>query len=198
MGHNSSRRARERVDAGTQFDVDQYKARSIWGSWRGMDRAARDRYFNADEIAWLNRYGSRLDQLSCLAVESRNEREKHFIGVCLGHHPSATDRERLWLRAQMVVRYEASLERAALCGEALRERDAVLARCMQLEEDLRQANQDAGGSWAESEMRFKDLWQEALDRRRGLCNVSRVLTWPAAAHVARSPDWRMFTHGVCR
>ena len=198
MGHNPSRnpfrRARQ-VASTAQYEVDQYKAQSIWGGWRGLVAATRSRYFNVDEIAWLNRYGSRLDQLACLTVDPRNEREKAFVKICLGHAAPTTDRHRLWLRAQMVVRYESSLERAALCGAAEQERDAILAKCRQLEGEVREWQMQYHGSWAEAEMRFNGRWEELVNRRRGLANVSPVLLWSPAP---RSPDQAMFDFRMCQ
>ena len=60
MGHNPSRQAIKALSAHAAYDVEQYKASAIWGLWRGLKADLRDRYFNADEIAWINRYGSRL------------------------------------------------------------------------------------------------------------------------------------------
>ncbi len=43
----------------------------------------------------------------------RSDAEKHFLAVCNGDVVPRTDRERLWLRVQVVCRYEQALQRAA-------------------------------------------------------------------------------------
>ena len=141
MGHNPSRYKIKAIGADTQREVDQYKARSIWGAWRGLRQEIRELYFNADEIAWITRYGSRLDQIACMVAVPRNEREKHFLGVCLRHHGPTNDRERLWVRVQMVVRFEGVLERSARCDQAEEIAAGLAARCRQLEADLKDAEE---------------------------------------------------------
>ena len=175
MGHNPSRRTLKAAATSTQYEVDQYKARSIWGAWRGQKQEVRDRYFNADEIAWITRYGSRLDQIACMAVEPRNERERRFLGVCLRHHGPINDRERLWLRAQMVVRFEGALARSARCDRAEELAAALTARCKQLATDLSDAE-------AESAAFLPSVWMmqaetEQATRRLALRNVDRVPEW---------------------
>ena len=190
MSHTSRKSLAHAQDVSptVQADVDAYKARAIWGQWRGLKPAIRARYFNGDEIAWLNRYGSRLDQLSSLVAEARNEREKHFVGVCLGHHDPDTDRERLWLRARMVVRFQASLGRAARCDEAERSRDELAARLATALDDLQSCQMDQFDV-----IRLK--WDvEALQRSMegqlrtlALRNVERVPSWVFDLHAPGQP-----------
>ena len=115
MGHNASgnpfKQARETSPA--RFTDDSYVAPSRWRSFRKLDALVRTRYFGPDELAWLSRYGARLDRLATLNVDPRNDREKHFVRVCLGHEQPTNARERLWLLMQVVCRYEEAAARAA-------------------------------------------------------------------------------------
>ena len=138
MVHNPSRRTLRTAAANTQRDVDAYNARSIWGAWRKLSAETRARNFNADEITWIRRYGARLDEIACMRVAPRNERERQFLLVCVGDCLPTTDRERLWIRAQIVCRYEGSVERASRCLRAEEAAAALAAECARLRRDLRE------------------------------------------------------------
>ena len=129
MGHNPSRNpfkvARETSPA--RLADDSYVALSRWRTFRKLDASIRTRYFGPDELAWLSRYGTRLDRLATLAAEPRNDREKHFVRVCLGHEEPTSPRERLWLLMQVMCRYEEAAERAART-DVLEEEAGVCSR----------------------------------------------------------------------
>lgn len=143
MGHNPSRYTIKAIEADTQRAVDEYKSRSMWGRWWSLSADAKSRYFTKDERAWINRYGARLDEIACMAVEPRNDRERQFLAVCLRHELPQTERQRLWLRAQMVCRYEDSLERAARTDLAEHRNAAMRGELQQLRIDLRAAEHEA-------------------------------------------------------
>lgn len=187
MGHNPSRQSIKAASAQAAYAIDEYKARSIWGLWRGLKQEIRDRYFNADEIGWINRYGSRLDQIACMVVEPRNAREKHFLGVCLKHQGPASDRERLWLRTQMVVRFEGALARSARCDKAEQVAAALSARCQQMEVDL----QECERSRVEFMPQVWMLQAEAALAKDEAARATRRLT---LRNVDRVPEW-VFTRG---
>ena len=56
---------------------------------------------------------ARLHRLATLALKPRNDRERHFVRVCLGHEQPTNARERLWQLMQVVCRYEEAAERPA-------------------------------------------------------------------------------------
>ena len=115
MGMNPSRnpfkRARLGLDA--QQAVDEYKARSVWRAWWELDEKVRRRYFTKDERAFITRYGSRLDALASYRELPSNEKERHFVSVCMGDAEPSTPRERMWLIVQLVCRFEAAATRSA-------------------------------------------------------------------------------------
>lgn len=128
MGNNPSRnpfkRARLGLDA--QQAVDEYKARSVWVAWWALDEAVRRRYFTKDERAFITRYGSRLDELATHRDGPKNEKEQHFVRVCMGDTEASTDRERLWLFVQLVCRFDSAASRSARAD--LAEHDAFALR----------------------------------------------------------------------
>ena len=176
MGHNPSRRTLKDTAASAQYEVDQYKAGSIWGAWRGLKQEVCDRYFNADEIAWITRYGSRLDQIACMVAVPRNERERQFLLVCMGNEWPTSDRERLWLRAQMVCRYEGCVERASRCSRAEETAGALAAECTQLRRDLREYELETSAAIARAMVdEGNQAWR--LSQRLALMNVRKVDGW---------------------
>ncbi len=113
MGHNPRHRSTAHLSTDAQAVVDEYKARSAWGAWWSLSEPVRRRYFTHDERLFVTRYGARLDELACMRVVPRNDAERHFVQVCIGELEPSGDRERLWLRVQLVCRYERSVTRAA-------------------------------------------------------------------------------------
>lgn len=113
MGHNPKRRPTAHLSVEAQTVVDEYKARSVWGAWWSLAEPVRRRWFTFDERLFVARYGARLDELACMRVVPRNDAERHFVQVCIGEVEPSNDRERLWLRVQMVCRFERSIVRAA-------------------------------------------------------------------------------------
>ena len=182
MVRNPSRSTLKATAASTQQDVDAYKARSMWGAWRGLKHEVRDRYFNADEIAWITRYGSRLDQIACMVAVPRNEREKHFLGVCSRHYGPINDRERLWLRAQMVVRFEGALERSARCDQAEELAAGLAARCQQLAADLKDA-EEVGAEF------LPQIWMMQGETAVAKDQADRAARRLTLRNVERVPDW---------
>lgn len=130
MGRNPTRnpfrRTRLGLEAGTQHAVDEYKARSVCSACWQLDENVRKRYFTKDERGFITRYGARLDELACFRTNPSNEREAHFLRVCVGQEDPRTDRERLWLIVHLVCRYERAVERAARTD--LAELDAIALR----------------------------------------------------------------------
>jgi len=130
MGHNPTknpfRRARLGLDVDTQAAVDEYKARSIWGAWWRLDETIRRRYFTRPERDFVARWGAHMDELACQRTNPVDDREQHFVRVCLGHEQPQTRRERLWVFVQMVCRYKRAVTRAARAD--LAEHDAAALR----------------------------------------------------------------------
>ena len=128
MGMNPSRnplkRARHDLDA--QQAVDEYKARSVWRAWWELDEKIRRRYFTRDERAFMTRYRSRLDELATYRELPSNDKERHFVSVCMGDAEPSTPRERMWLIVQLVCRFDAAATRSARAD--LAEHDAVALR----------------------------------------------------------------------
>lgn len=121
---NPFKRARLGLDA--QQAVDEYKARSVWAAWWALDESVRRRYFSKDERAFITRYGSRLDELATHREVPTNEKEQHFVRVCMGDAEPSTPRERMWLLVQIVCRFEAAATRSARAD--LAEHDAFALR----------------------------------------------------------------------
>jgi uncharacterized protein YifE (UPF0438 family) len=126
MGHNPSRYKLKALSADAQHVVDEYKARSVWGMWWSLDEKLRRRYFTREERAFITRYGARLDELACHRDNPRNDKEQHFLQVCVGTAEPESPRERLWLLVQLVCRYQRSVDRAARAD--LAEHDAFALR----------------------------------------------------------------------
>ena len=112
MGPNISRYSIDALGPESQREVDEYKARSVWGTWWALGDEMRDRFFSREEQRWIRRYGARLDAIACMVDAPRSDAEKQFQRTCQGAAPR-TDRERLWLRVQVVCRYQVAVDRAA-------------------------------------------------------------------------------------
>lgn len=55
MGHNPSRYATKRLELQSLLQVDEYKARSVWGRWWQLNADFKARFFSQDEIRWIRR-----------------------------------------------------------------------------------------------------------------------------------------------
>ena len=75
----------------------------------------------------LSWYGKRLYRLATLTTDPRNDSEKHFALVRLGHEQPTSARERLWLLMQAVCRYAGAAKRAARTDVLREEAGALLA-----------------------------------------------------------------------
>ena len=115
MGQNPTKNPfrRARLGLDSQQAVDEYKARSVWRAWWELDEKVRRRYFTKDERAFITRYGSRLDALASYREPPSNEKEAHFVSVCMGDAEPNTPRERMWLIVQLVCRFDAVATRSA-------------------------------------------------------------------------------------
>ena len=169
MGHNPSRnpfkQARETSPA--RLADDSYVAPSRWRTFRKLDASVRTRYFGPDELGWLSRYGTRLDRLATLAVDPRNEREKHFVRVCLGHEQPTNARERLWLLMQVVCRYEEAAARAARTD--VLEEEAVALRAFARAAKAKVDHLEAFALRLSSELRLTTVATQPLPQP--VCNV---------------------------
>ena len=85
-----------------------------------------------------------------MRADPLNERERQFLSVCMGQQSPTSDRERVWLRAQMVCRYEGSVERASRCSRAEESAAALAAECAQLRRDLRECELETGAAIAQA------------------------------------------------
>lgn len=111
-----------------------------------------------------------------MRVEPRNERERQFLLVCIRNALPTSDKERLWLRAQMVCRYEDSLERASRCSQAEEAAGAMAAECAQLRRDLRDCEIESGAAIARAVVDEGDrAWR--LEQRLALMNVRKIDGW---------------------
>jgi hypothetical protein len=111
-----------------------------------------------------------------MRVEPRNERERQFLHVCMGDTLPTSDRERLWLRAQMVCRYEGSVERASRCSRAEEAASVLAAECAQLRRDLRECEIESSAAIARAMVdEGNRAWR--LEQRLALMNVSKVEGW---------------------
>ena len=195
MGHNPSRNPFRRASLGIddQMEVDAYKAASIWGAWWTLEESTRRRYFTADEHKFMRRYGAKLDELSCQRTNPRNEDEHHFVLVCLGQAEPRSDRERLWLYAQMVCRYERSLLRAARTDLVEYENAALRIENRSLRVDLQTLEREY--------MELLSEWRVATGEqqpRQPVCNV----VWMTSAFNLRGfvgpPAMRRFVSTASR
>lgn len=164
MGHNPSRYKLKALSVDAQHAVDEYKARSVWGAWWKLDEKLRRRYFTREERAFITRYGARLDELACHRTNPTNEKEQHFLRVCVGEDEPATPNERLWLLVQIVCRYQRAVDRAARAD--LAEHDAFALRA---ENNALKAQND------HLERHCVSLWrqleQATAGRPASICNV---------------------------
>lgn len=99
----------------------------------------------------------------------RNDNEAHFVQVAAHGGLPNTERERLWLRVQMGCRYEESIEKAALCTQALDAAAGLDAEARQLRIDMRDAEHQVVELLEELALAGGD--PGAL-RKRSLCNVT--------------------------
>ncbi len=60
------------------------------------------------------------------SLEPANDKEAHFLRVCVGEEEPTSPRERLWLLVQLVCRYQRAVDRAARAD--LAEQDAFALR----------------------------------------------------------------------
>lgn len=138
---------------------------------------------------FIRRYGARLDELARIRALPSNDDEQHFLTVCMGHAEPRSDRERLWLYAQMVCRYEKSLQRAARTDLVEHENDALRIENRRLRGDLAASERVQGDS-----RRAEDV-----SRRRG-AHASRMQRCVGDARFSmreRSPEWTMFECRKC-
>ena len=201
MGHNATRnpfrRARLHLDA--QAEVDEYKARSVWGRWWSLDPRVRRRYFTREERAFVTRYGARLDAIATHRVEPRTDRERHFLKVCIGEEEPESPRERLWLLVQLVCRFEHVVNRAAKAD--LAEHDAFALR---YENDAMKAKLDRMERHAYGLQRQVQRLEDDLER--SVCNVvwmtgrfrvpevcGPMLTWRVMTPERRGPPIGVLT-----
>lgn len=176
MGHNPSRYAAKRIQLQALLQAGDHKARSVWGRWWQLDGDFKARLFSQDEIRWIRRYGARLDELANLALAPRNEKEEHFVKVAAHGGQPNTERERLWLRVQMACRFEDSIEKAALCMQALDAAAGLDAEARQLRIDMRDAEDQVAELLEALALAGGD---PAAKRRRSLSNVvSATMLFP--------------------
>jgi uncharacterized protein YifE (UPF0438 family) len=171
MGHNPSRYAITKMPTDAQRAVDEYKARSIWGLWWALGEETRQRFFNDDERKWIRTHGAKLDEIACLVRVPSGDKEGHFLQVCLGHAPPRNERERLWLRAQLVCRHHLIADRAARADLAEHRAAAGAAENAQLRRDLREAESVAMECIEEVRMLTGRNWTPP---KRSWCNVDWV------------------------
>ena len=139
MGHNDSRYKLKHLSVDAQHAVDEFMVWSVWSAWWLLDEKVRRRYFTRDERAFTTRYGARLDELACHRSNPANEKEQHFLRVCVGEEEPSSPSERLWLLVQLVCRYDAAAERAVRVSIAETRADAQRGR------DPRSAREPARG-----------------------------------------------------
>ena len=171
MSHNPSRNPFRRTALGLddQEAVDEYKARSIWGKWWSLSEETRRRYCNDDERRWIRRYGAKLDEIACLISALRTERKKHFLEVCEGRADPSNERERLWLRVQIICRFPEVAERSARADLAEHRNAALEAEILQLRRDLRDSESCVMEILEEPRMNGGHF---DTRRRRSVCNVA--------------------------
>ncbi len=170
--------------------MDAYKSRSIWGAWWSLPGETQSRYFSSAEVRFIKRYGARLDQIASMVVEPKNEGEQHFLKVCLRNAMPKNDAERLWLRAQLVCRYEQSIERAARADLAEHE-NATLRHELT---SMQQAVLEAESVTMEMINELK-MHRDEIPRRVDICNVR----WASPLFsLSASPDRPMFEFRECR
>lgn len=199
MGNNPSRnpfrRARLGLDRPTA-EVDAYKARSVWGAWWDLPDETRARYFSGAEVRFVQRYGSRLDKIASMVEAPTTAAELHFYEVCVGNATSRNDTERLWLRVQLVCRYERSIALAARAEALEYELGPLQKENMALRRDLRDAELLAMEAIRELKMHTG----EAQRPRPSICNVVHATMrfgmapcspWPPGSNLRR-------VAGMCR
>lgn len=191
MGNNPSRnpfkRARLGLDRPTA-EVDAYKARSVWGAWWDLEPETRARYFSGAEMRFIQRYGSRLDKIACMVELPSTLAEQHFYDVCMGNATPRNDSERLWLRVQLVCRYDRSIAMAARADALEYELGPLQKEIMALRRDLRGAEACAMDAINELRMHTGD----EPGPRPSICNVvhasmrfAQCSPWPPGSHLRR-------------
>ncbi len=170
MGNNPTRNPfkQARLALDDQIAVDAYKAASVWGAWWSLEPEIRARFFNADEQRWIRRYGARLDSIACMIEQPRNDAEKHFFTVCQGDAMPRNDRERLWLRVQVVCRYQRALERAARTDLAEHQVSALAAEVATMRWIVKDCEEVAAEVLEELAV---ERGEEYAMRRRSVANV---------------------------
>ena len=194
MGNNPPRnpfkRTRLGIDSPT-LAVDAYKARSVWGAWWSLEPETRVRYFSGAEMRFIQRYGSRLDKIASMVEEPNTAAEQHFYEVCMGTATSRNDSERLWLRVQLVCRYERSIALAARAETLEYELGPLQQENMSLRRDLRDAEKLAMD--AINELRMHTGGPPPLS----ICNVVHATMrfapcspWPPGSNLRRVIAWQ--------
>ena len=189
MGSNPSRnpfkRARLGLDA--QQAVDEYKARSVWRAWWELEESVRRRYFTHEDRAFITRYGSRLDELATFRGSPQNEKEQHFVQVCMGDAEPSTARERMWLIVQLVCRFEVAATRSARAD--LADHDAFALRA---ENRKLKAKNDHLESFVVALQRGEYQIHDQPTDERSICNVvqatmrfAQCSAWPRESQLRR-------------
>ena len=89
MGHTPSPYILRRLSANAQHAVDEFKSRSVWSDWWQLDEKVRRRDFTRPERDFVARWGAQRDELACQRTTPADDREQHFVRVCLGHEEPA-------------------------------------------------------------------------------------------------------------
>jgi uncharacterized protein YifE (UPF0438 family) len=155
-----------------------------------LSEATRRRYFTADERKFIRCYGAKLDEIACMRASPANDDELHLLQVCQRQAEPRNPRERLWLYAQLVCRYERSLQRAARTDLVEYENDALRIENRALRSDLKSLERVYMEVLTELKM---ERGQETLKRPIG------NLVWMTHRfHMSTpSPNWTMFAYGQC-
>ncbi len=111
----------------------------------------------------------------------KTERQRHFLEVSEGRAEPQDERERLWLRVQIICRFPAVAERSARADLAEHRNAALEAEILQLRRDLRDAEGYAMEILEELRMHGGDF---DTRRKRSICKV--VWMSPKFAPIVRA------------